>query len=87
MCHVGIKILDPRLQRHVRFAAEKLMSPLLLAAFYDLCLILVALFFGARFDPFVGFAVARLKIERGVLEAGERVTVDAPGGDPAHLLA
>ncbi|MNI55261.1 hypothetical protein D3C73_1101990 [compost metagenome] len=78
MCHVGIEILDPGLQRHVRFASEKLSSPLLLAAFYDLCLILVALFFGARFDPFVGFEVA-LEVQADVQGLAARRHQPAPG--------
>jgi hypothetical protein len=78
LCHVGIEILDPGLQRHDRFAPEKLASPLLLAAFYDRCLLLVALLFGARFDPFVGFEVA-LEEQADVQGLAARRHQPAPG--------
>ncbi|MNP32989.1 hypothetical protein D3C76_1261980 [compost metagenome] len=83
--HVGIEILDPGLHRRLRFVSPLLAGQLLLAAFYHRRLFPVALGLGALALLRIGFAVAGLEIERALLQAGEGIAVDAPGGDPAQL--
>ncbi|RMS54295.1 hypothetical protein ALP64_203561 [Pseudomonas syringae pv. actinidiae] len=85
--HVCIEVLDPGLQRFFCRAAVAFNGQLLETALFDGCLIVIARGLGLITNRFVSFGIARLKIERGLLQAGKGIAVDTPGRDPAQLGA
>ncbi|NVL24081.1 hypothetical protein F2S68_16155 [Pseudomonas syringae pv. actinidiae] len=68
-------------------AAIAFNGQLLETALFDGCLIVIARGLGLIANRFVSFGIARLKIERGLLQAGKCIAVDTPGRDPAQLGA